>query len=151
MDGASLGHAPNARIERLTGSRSATPGSGAVREIAAEDAQDLACGARRPREGSPRSPLTFSRQNANPCVSRGFENACDARVMTSARDLSARLADLLRRERHALAEFLVALADFDRRRLWLDLGHASLFNFLHRELGLSKGAAYYRKAAAELV
>jgi hypothetical protein len=26
-------------------------------------------------------------------------------------------------------------ADADRRRLWLDLGHASLFSFLHRELG----------------
>ena len=71
--------------------------------------------------------------------------------MTSARDLSARLADLLQRERAALAEFLVALADFDRRRLWLELGHASLFYFLHRELGLSKGAAFYRKTAAELI
>jgi hypothetical protein len=71
--------------------------------------------------------------------------------MISARDLTARLADLLLRERSALAEFLVLLADFDRRRLWLDLGHASLFSFLHRELGLSKGAAHYRKTAAELV
>jgi hypothetical protein len=39
--------------------------------------------------------------------------------MTSARDLTNRLADLLRRERAALADFLVAVADFDRRRLWL--------------------------------
>ncbi len=50
-----------------------------------------------------------------------------------------------------MADFLVALADFDRKRLWLDLGHSSLFYFLHRELGLSKGAAHYRKTAAELV
>ncbi|HEX9399401.1 MAG TPA: HNH endonuclease signature motif containing protein [Anaeromyxobacter sp.] len=71
--------------------------------------------------------------------------------MTSARDLSARLAELLQRERAALAEFLVALADFDRKRLWVELGHASLFYFLHRELGLSKGAAFYRKTAAELI
>jgi len=71
--------------------------------------------------------------------------------MTSARDFTTRLADLLRRERAALAEFLVALADFDRQRLWLDLGHSSLFYFLHRELGLSKGAAFYRKTAAELI
>lgn len=71
--------------------------------------------------------------------------------MTTARDLSARLADLLRSERATLADFLIALADFDRRRLWLDLGHASLFYFLHRELGLSKGAAFYRKTAAELI
>jgi hypothetical protein len=61
------------------------------------------------------------------------------------------LADLLAREHAALADFLVALADFDQRRLWAELGHASLFYFLHRELGLSKGAAYYRKVAAELV
>src|SRR6266568_3172685 len=71
--------------------------------------------------------------------------------MTSARDLSARLADLLHRERAALGEFLVALADFDRKRLWVELGHASLFYFLHRELGLSSGAAFYRKSAAELI
>lgn len=60
--------------------------------------------------------------------------------MTTARELSALLADLLRRERAALAEFLLALADFDRQRLWAELGYTSLFWFLHRELGLSKGA-----------
>jgi hypothetical protein len=40
------------------------------------------------------------------------------------------------------------------RELQLTTGrpsHGSLFSFLHRELGLSKGAAYYRKVAAELV
>jgi len=31
------------------------------------------------------------------------------------------------------------------------LGYSGLFYFLHRELGLSKGAAHYRKVAAELV
>jgi len=30
----------------------------------------------------------------------------------------ARLADLLGREHAAMADFLLALADFDRRRLW---------------------------------
>ncbi len=71
--------------------------------------------------------------------------------MTTAREETTRLADLLRREHLALAEFIVALASFDRERRWLELGHASLFYFLHRELGLSKGAAYYRKTAADLV
>ncbi len=70
---------------------------------------------------------------------------------TSARDLSARLADLLSRERNAMADFLLALSGFDEQRRWLDLGYASLFDFLHRELGLSKGAAHYRKTAAGLV
>jgi len=71
--------------------------------------------------------------------------------MNDARESSRRLADLLLREHRAMGDFLVALADFDRRRLWLQLGHSGLFYFLHRELGLSKGAAYYRKAAAQLI
>ncbi len=62
--------------------------------------------------------------------------------METARDLTLRLQDLLRRERLALADFLVAVADFDQRRLWLDLGHTSLFDFLHRTLRLSKGAVH---------
>ncbi len=71
--------------------------------------------------------------------------------MNNARALTVRLAELLRREHAAMADFLVALADFDRKRLWLELGHSSLFYFLHRELGLSKGAAHYRKTAAEII
>jgi HNH endonuclease len=71
--------------------------------------------------------------------------------MHDTRDLTTRLAELLHREHAALADFLIALADFDRERRWLELGHSSLFYFLHRELGLSKGAAFYRKTAAELV
>jgi hypothetical protein len=71
--------------------------------------------------------------------------------MTTARDLSSRLAALLRREHGAMADFLVALADFDRKRLWVELGYPSLFYYLHRELGLSKGAAHYRKTGAELI
>ena len=50
-----------------------------------------------------------------------------------------------------MADFLVALADFDRQRAWAELGYSSLFWFLHRELRLSKGAAHYRKVAAELI
>jgi hypothetical protein len=71
--------------------------------------------------------------------------------MDTAHDLADRLASLLRNERHAMAEFLVALADFDGRKAWMRLGHASLFTFLHRDLGLSKGASHFRKVAAELI
>ena len=67
--------------------------------------------------------------------------------MTSARDFTNRLADLLRRERAALAELLVALAAFDERRLRIELGHSSLFYFLHRELGLSHVPAHVRREA----
>jgi 5-methylcytosine-specific restriction endonuclease McrA len=71
--------------------------------------------------------------------------------MDDTRAFTTRLADLLRREHHALADFLIALAEFDRDRRWLELGYTSCFYFLHRELGLSKGAAFYRKTAAELI
>lgn len=71
--------------------------------------------------------------------------------MESTRLLTARLVDLLRCERAAMAEFLIALAGFDRERRWEALGYTSLFYFLHRELGLSKSQAFYRKTAAELL
>jgi hypothetical protein len=71
--------------------------------------------------------------------------------MHDTRDHAQRLAELLRREHGALADFLVALAAFDRERRWLELGYTSCFYFLHRGLGLSKGAAFYRKTAAELI
>jgi hypothetical protein len=71
--------------------------------------------------------------------------------MSTARQQANDLLALLRRERDTLAEFLVALAQFDRERRWQDLGHASLFAFLVKDLGLSNGAAAYRRAAVELV
>src|SRR5512142_2523367 len=72
-------------------------------------------------------------------------------MTTSAREQSSHLADLLRREHVALADFLVALSEFDRARGWVELGYASLFDYLHRALGLSKGASFYRMTAARLV
>jgi hypothetical protein len=71
--------------------------------------------------------------------------------MSSARDQANVLAALLCRERLALADFLVALAVFDRERRWVELGHDSLFAFLVKDLGLSNGAAAYRRAAVELI
>jgi hypothetical protein len=71
--------------------------------------------------------------------------------MTNARSFADRLAGLLRVEQGAMADFLVALADFDERRGWKELGYSSLFDFLHRDLRLSKGAAHYRMTAAKLV
>jgi hypothetical protein len=71
--------------------------------------------------------------------------------MMNANDYTVRLSGLLRREHGALADFLVELAAFDERALWRELGHASLFDYLHRTLGLSRGAAYYRNVGADLV
>jgi len=83
--------------------------------------------------------LSIGRQNASWDVPESLEIACYTSRMTNARQLAAGLVDLFRRERAAMADFLLALADFDRERLWLELGYSSLFHFLHRELGMSKG------------
>lgn len=50
-----------------------------------------------------------------------------------------------------MADFLLALTEFDRDQLWRQLGHTSLFSYLRRELGLSAGAAQHRKTAVELI
>jgi hypothetical protein len=77
--------------------------------------------------------------------------ATHALELLEARQLRDALRQLLRREQAAMADFLIALADFDRRRSWEALGHANLFAFLHVELRLSRSAAFYRKSAAELL
>jgi hypothetical protein len=69
----------------------------------------------------------------------------------TAREWSLRHAELLRRERGALADLLVSLAHFDERALYRDLGFATLFDYLHRELRLSRGSAHYRQVATRLV
>jgi hypothetical protein len=68
-----------------------------------------------------------------------------------AHDRSNRLATLLRKEREAMADFLLDLTDFDAHKLWRDLGYTSLFYYLRRELGLSAGAAQHRKTAVDLI
>jgi hypothetical protein len=68
----------------------------------------------------------------------------------NAHEFSLHLADLRLREHVAMAEFLVALADFDRQKLWLELGDCSLFAFLRR-LGVPKSSASYRAKAADLI
>jgi hypothetical protein len=69
----------------------------------------------------------------------------------NAREWSLRIADLLRQERVALAEVLLALAEFDRMAMYRELGFATFFDFLHKELGLSRGMAHYRLTATRLV
>lgn len=71
--------------------------------------------------------------------------------LDTARAFTRELTDLLRREQSSMVDFLLALAAFDEQRLWAEMGFASLFDFLHRELKLSKSAAYYRSAAVGLV
>ncbi|HSQ15077.1 MAG TPA: DUF222 domain-containing protein, partial [Candidatus Binatia bacterium] len=69
----------------------------------------------------------------------------------NAREWSLRHAELLRSERGALADLLVSLAEFDRVAAYRELGFATLFDYLHRQLRLSRGSAHYRQVATRLV
>jgi hypothetical protein len=69
----------------------------------------------------------------------------------NAREWSLRIAELLRRERASVVDVLLALVEFDRLAMYRQLGHASLFDFLHKELGLSRGMAHYRVTATRLM
>lgn len=69
----------------------------------------------------------------------------------NAHEWTSRIRDLVRREHSALADLLVALAEFDHLETYRRLGFTSLFDFLHREIGLSRGSAYYRQVGARLV
>jgi hypothetical protein len=62
----------------------------------------------------------------------------------NAREWSLRISELARREHSALPEHLLAVAEFDAQEVYRQLGFSSLFDFLHREVGLSRGSAYYR-------
>src|ERR1700686_1697853 len=70
---------------------------------------------------------------------------------TSARDLDRRLADLVRRERHLVVQFVVELAGFAKRELYRELGYTSLFYYCVRQLGLSKSSAFRRSEVARLI
>ena len=87
----------------------------------------------------------------SPWAARGLTDLVPPATLAEARAGRDELTVLLGRERAAAADFLLALADFDRRRGWERLGHASLFAFLTRELGLSSGAAQLRLSAARLL
>ncbi len=67
------------------------------------------------------------------------------------REWTSRIKTLASRERGALTDLLVALAEFDSHHVYRQLGFASLFDFLTREVGLSRGSAYYRQVAARLL
>src|SRR5262245_37966680 len=69
----------------------------------------------------------------------------------SAHDLLTQLRQSLGSERTALADFLVALAELDRRRLYVELGWSSAWDFCCRALGLSETATHYRLAAARQI
>lgn len=97
------------------------------------------------------APVLLAGEPESPWAAMAFGEEVPPATLDEARAGRSTLARLLGRERSAAADFLLALADFDRRRGWERLGHASLFAFLTRELGLSAGAAQLRLSAARLL
>ena len=54
-------------------------------------------------------------------------------------------------ERQATAELVLVLSELERRRLYLDYGHSSLYSFCCERLGLSAGAAMRRINSARVI
>src|SRR6186997_2271364 len=71
--------------------------------------------------------------------------------MMNAHEYSKWLEDLRGRELEAMADFIEALAEFHREKLWRELGYESLHAYLVQHLGMSDGAAHLRVKAVELV
>jgi hypothetical protein len=65
-------------------------------------------------------------------------------------ELTRRLRALASNERAAMADFVVHLAEFDQRRLYLQEGCSSLYTWLTDRLRLSNASAYRRVTAARL-
>lgn len=65
-------------------------------------------------------------------------------------DLTLKVKTLVEQERKLTANILEHISEIDRRRLFLDLSHPSLFEYLVKEIGYSAGAAQRRIDASRL-
>ncbi len=92
-----------------------------------------------------------SHAHSPPSSAAATASASPSLELSEARKLRDAITALLRREQAAMADFLIALSDFDRRRGWEVLGHASLFAFINSELGLTPAPTYWRVEASRLL
>jgi hypothetical protein len=95
--------------------------------------------------------LTHAHPTPSSAAASNHGAALPSLELLEARRLRDSLKFLLRTEQAAMADFLVALADFDRRRGWEPLGHASLFAFLVVDLELTPAPTFWRQEAARLL
>lgn len=63
-------------------------------------------------------------------------------------ELTERIEILRGKERAIVLKFLLHLGEFDKRKLYLEQGYSSLFDFCVRKLGYSEGSAYRRVESA---
>src|SRR5688500_10740713 len=78
---------------------------------------------------------------------------CDNSALTAltADVLTTRIGQLLSREREAMLDFLLHLAELDRRHHYLELGYSSIFAYCSQGLRLSKASSYRRSTAVGLL
>src|SRR3954464_14727902 len=68
----------------------------------------------------------------------------------SNRQMLDSLGAALRRQRHALAQLIAQLGEVEERRLHLEAGHGSMFDYCVRRLGMSEDEACRRIDLARL-
>src|SRR6185295_4209392 len=78
-------------------------------------------------------------------------NATTPSCASGARQLVERLSSRLENEKRELVLFLIELAEFDAKKLALELGYPSTLGCLVNELGLTESSACRRIAAARLL
>lgn len=80
-----------------------------------------------------------------------IERKIERKIETKIEQFKNHLLELVSRERLLLIEIIEAIREVDRRKLYVDFGHASLFDFLTKDLNYSAGAAQRRIDAARLL
>jgi hypothetical protein len=105
------------------------------------------------RTGSPDSPVAARTGSlVNPAAARPVKTPGPSCVRgLSDRELLARVKTLVARERAVTLEILVHLIEVERRRLYLGLGYASMFDYSTRHLGYSGSAAARRIRSARCI
>ncbi|MBO9668079.1 MAG: HNH endonuclease [Bdellovibrio sp.] len=72
-------------------------------------------------------------------------------IHLSNNQLLEKVKDLVQQERRIQADFLLHLREVETRRLYLEIGYGSLFDYVSKELGYSESAAYRRIQAMRLL
>src|SRR6188508_94329 len=95
-----------------------------------------------------RTPKRQSRGVEATMLQRSMKNEHTTNGSLSDPDLVDEVKRLTANERHATAQLIAALGEFDARRLYLGQGCSSLFTYCTQVLHLSEHAAYLRIEAA---
>src|SRR5204863_2835724 len=86
------------------------------------------------------------------CVSGVVENACySSRMMMNACEFDLHLRGLRGNERATEVDTLLALVEFDRREVYLELGYDKLWTYLMKVLHYCEGATYRRCHAVKIL